>query len=291
MAFTRPPQQARDRGSFLPNQDGSTVGDMSSLDAPDYLGHLRSESTRFREVLSTCAPDAQVPSCPAWTAADLLWHLAEVQHFWGWVIANRPAHPRDGYADPERPASYDEILAAFDVSHAAFVEALAAADPADKAWSWSAEQTVGFTYRRQAHEALIHRVDAEQTAGAVTPLDPALAADGTRECLDVMYGGCPEWGEFSPLPHYLRVDLTDTGDRIWVQLGQFHGTDPDGIDHHEDDIHVVGDPGVEPDAVVEGTAEQLDLRLWRRGDGDDIHLHGDLSIVDHFRRAIHAPIE
>ena len=41
-----------------------------------------------------------------------------------------------------------------------------------------------------------------------------------------MYGGCPEWGEFSPLPHYIRVELTDTGDDVWVQLGRFSGTDP-----------------------------------------------------------------
>jgi uncharacterized protein (TIGR03083 family) len=265
---------------------------MDPLDAPDYLRHLRSESARFREVLVACAPDAQVPGCPAWRAADLLWHLTEVHHFWGWVITHRPESPKAGYADPERPSSYAELLAAFDTHHAAFVAALENADPADEAWSWSQEQTVGFTFRRQAHEALIHRVDAEQTAGSPTPLDATLAADGVRECLDIMYGGCPDWGEFSPLPHFLRVDVTDTGDRIWVQLGQFHGTDPDdGIEHHEDDIHVVADPGVEPDASIEGTAEQLDLRLWRRGDGDAIRLHGDLKIVDHFRRAIHSPIE
>ncbi len=264
---------------------------MDSLDAPDYLRHLRSESARFREVLSTCAPDAQVPSCPAWRAADLLWHLAEVHHFWAWVITHRPASPSDGYAEPERPATFTGILEAFDTHHAALAGALDGADPADKAWSWSQEQTVGFTFRRQAHEALIHRVDAELAAGVVTALDPRLAADGVQECLDIMYGGCPTWGEFSPLPHYLRVDLTDTGDRIWVQLGQFHGTDPDGVDHHEDDIQVVTDPGLEPDATVEGTAEQLVLRLWRRGDGEAIALHGDRAIVDHFRRAIHSPIE
>ena len=264
---------------------------MDSPDAPDYLRHLRSESSRFREVLSTCAPEAQVPGCPAWQASDLLWHLAEVQHFWAWVITHRPASPRDGYADPVRPASYDELLAAFDAHHASLVEALESADPADKAWSWSAEQTVGFTFRRQTQEALIHRVDAEQTAGSVTPLDPTLAADGVRECLEVMYGGCPPWGEFSPLSHYVRVDLTDTGDTIWVQLGRFHGTDPDGVDHHEDDIRVVSDPGVAADAVVAGPAATVDARLWRRGDGDEIHVSGDKAIADHFRSAIHHPLD
>ena len=47
--------------------------------------------------------------------------------------------------------------------------------------AWSTEQTVGFPFRRQAAEALIHRLDAEQTADRVTLLDPELAADGVDE--------------------------------------------------------------------------------------------------------------
>ena len=166
------------------------------------------------------------------------------------------------------------------------------ADPAEPAWTWSTEQTVGFTFRRQAHEALIHRLDAEQTAGAVTPLDPALAADGVLECLDVMFGGCPPWGEFHPLPHHVRVDCTDTGDRVWVQIGRFVGTDPkDDTSYDDNDISVVADPGVEPDAVVEGPAAALDAWLWRRGDDAEIAIHGDRRIYDHFREAVNHPID
>ena len=107
----------------------------------------------------------------------------------------------------------------------------------------------------------------------------------------MMFGGLPEWGEFSPLPHYIRVELTDTGEDVWVQLGRFSGTDPsDGTHYDEDDIHVVPAPGVEPDAVISAPAGVMDARLWRRGDGDSIHLAGDLMIVDHFRRVIHQPI-
>jgi hypothetical protein len=149
---------------------------------------------------------------------------------------------------------------------------------------------VGFIMRRQALEALVHRVDAEQTAGTSSPLEPRLAADGVEEVLDVMYGGCPEWGEFSPLPHYLRVDVTDVDESVWVQLGRFSGTDPDGMHHDEDDIHVVPEPDAEPDAVISGTSDALLKRFWRRGDGADIHLAGDLKIVDHFRQVIHQPI-
>ena len=89
----------------------------------------------------------------------------------------------------------------------------------------------------------------------------------------------------------LRVDLTDTGDSVWVQLGRFSGTDPEGIRYDEDDLHVVPDPGAPPDAVVGGSAADVLLRLWRRRDGSDIRLAGDLAMVDHFRAAVHHPID
>lgn len=259
------------------------------LDTEDYLRHLASESARFREVLSSSDPAARVPGCPDWDAADLLWHLTEVQDFWAHVITHRPAPPED-HADPKRPTSYPDLLAAFDDRSQALQEALRGADPAEGAWSWSSEQTVGFTMRRQALEALVHRLDAEQAADDVTPIDTRLAADGVQEVLDVMYGGCPSWGTFSPLPHHVRVDILDTDESVWVQLGRFSGTDSEGTHHEEEDIHVVADPGVEPDAVISGTAAVLLARLWRRGDGADTQLAGDLRIIDHFRQVIHQPI-
>jgi uncharacterized protein (TIGR03083 family) len=262
---------------------------MPRLDHPTYLQHIHSESQRFRDVLADCDPRADVPSCPDWRADDLLWHLGEVQHFWTWVVTHRPKEP-EAYDDPERPGDHAGLLAFYDEQYTRLVDALGKAEPTDEAWTWAQDHTVGFIARRQAHEALIHRRDAELTTGTRTPFPAALAADGVDEVLDVMYGGCPPWGEFSPLPHYVRLDLTDTGDRVWVQLGHFHGTDPEGIEHAEDDLHVVADPGVEPDAVISGTAETIDTRIWRRADGADTHLTGSLEIVDRFRAIIHQPI-
>lgn len=259
------------------------------LDTEEYLRHLATESARFREVLSSCEPAARVPGCPDWNAADLLWHLTEVQDFWAHVVTHRPQPPED-YPDPKRPTAHPDLLAAFDDRSQALQEALAAARPTDEAWTWSKEQTVGFVMRRQALEALVHRIDAEQAAGTASPVDHRLAADGVEEVLDIMYGGCPEWGTFSPLPHYVRVDMTDTDESVWVQLGRFSGTDPEGTHHEEDDIHVVAEPGAEPDAVISGEAAVLLARLWRRGDGSNLHVAGDLEIVDHFRQVIHQPI-
>ncbi|MGZ4447588.1 MAG: maleylpyruvate isomerase family mycothiol-dependent enzyme [Nocardioides sp.] len=257
----------------------------------DHLRHLHDETTRFREVMAGCDPAARVPSCPDWDAADLLWHLARVQAFWATIVAGRPAGPDRDDDGPERPDSHAGLLAALDAHAARLEAALRDADPTDAAWSWSVEQTVGFTYRRQAHEALVHRVDAEQAAGLASVVDPALAADGVAECLEVMYGAAPAWGTWKRLPHHVRLDCTDTGDAVWVQLGRLTGTDPEtGEAVDEDDIRVVSDPGTQPDAVVAAPASTLDLWLWRRVDDSGVTVHGDRGTYERFRVAVDHPL-
>jgi uncharacterized protein (TIGR03083 family) len=259
------------------------------LEYPIYLDHIRTESARFREVLTGCDPSARVPTCPDWDAADLVWHLAGVQLFWAKILRHRPATPDDAEISEEpaaeRPESYAELLEAFDdYSHALATE-LARADPEEAAWHWSGDNRVGTTYRRQAHEALIHRVDAELTAGVpVSPLDAALADDGVAEVLGVMYGGAPEWGSFTPSGETIAVRMTDTGTDLLVALGKFSGTDPDSGNTYqdEDDIGLV-DEGAEPVTTVTGTAADLDTWLWKRDadlapgwdDGDRIRVEGD----------------
>src|ERR1700743_2713468 len=130
---------------------------MARLEFPTYLEHIRTESQRFRDVLAHGDPTADVPSCPDWRAADLLWHLGEVQHWWTWMVENRPKGP-DEYPEPERPADYPPLHAFSREQYGALVDALAEADPEEHAWTWHSEhKNVGFIYRRQAHEALIHR--------------------------------------------------------------------------------------------------------------------------------------
>ena len=58
---------------------------------------------------------------------------------------------------------------------------LATTTPGTPAWTWSQDKTVGFIRRRQAHEALIHRIDAEPAVlptGDRTAAAPDLSADG-----------------------------------------------------------------------------------------------------------------
>ena len=263
------------------------------IEYPTYLAAIRRESARFGEVLATCDPTARVPSCPDWDAADLLWHLTNVQRFWTGILTSRPAAPDGDPPELPRPATYDAMLAAFAEHSAALADALAGADPADAAWHWAPTQTVGTSYRRQAHEALIHRLDAEQTAGAVTPLDPDLAADGVLEALDVMYGGdAPDWGRIEPGPHHVRVDLTDLGRSIWTRPGLFFGTEPEsGRSYDGPHVQVVADPGTAPAAVIAGTAADLDAWLWRRLDDSVVTITGDPAAHAALRAVIDQPLD
>jgi uncharacterized protein (TIGR03083 family) len=264
---------------------------MTRLPFEDYLRHIGSDSARLRAALATCDPGARVPGCPDWSAADLLGHHAGVLHFWATIIEQRPVGP-ENLEEPEKPTAYDELLAFHEAQADRFVAALRAADPAEQAWSWAPEQTVGFTFRRQAHEALIHRLDAEQTAGAVTPLDAGLAADGVDEALDVMFGGTPLWGTFAGNGRYVRVDIADAGESVWVETGRFTGTDPDsGTSHAVDDISKVEPRDGEPDVVVSGPAAALDAWLWRRGDDAEITVTGDESVYATFRACVNQPID
>lgn len=265
---------------------------MQPISYAGYLDHLRAESARFRAVLADCDPSARVPACPDWDAADLLWHLTSVQAFWAEVVRTRPAAPEEEFETRlPRPGTHAGLLAAYDEHSAGLLAALETAEPAEEAWHWSTDHTVGASYRRQAHEALIHRLDAEETAGTLSALDPVLAADGVLEALTVMYGGCPPWGTITPSDRVVAIRLSDTGDEVRVALARFTGTDPGGKTHDEPDLAVVADDGSSPLASISGTAEDLDTWLWHRGAGRvEVAFEGDQAALEELTGILSQPL-
>ena len=263
----------------------------------DYLAHLARDSARFMEVLARTSPEARVPTCPDWDADDLLWHLAEVQWFWG-AIASRgltkfeDIEALDSGGHPGRPREREDLLAFFDRASADLQHSLNAVSPNTPAWTWSDDQSVGFIIRRQAHEALIHRLDAELTAGDRTPMDVDLSTDGVDEALHIMYGGLPPWGQFAPDPtQTVRVETTDTHRSWLVTLGRFTGTDPDGSDHDENALDVTSSDdssatGARSAATVRGASADLNCWLWHRPPIGVVEPSGDPLVLEHLDQTI-----
>jgi hypothetical protein len=136
--------------------------------------------------LRAAAPGAQALTCPA-ERERLACHLGEVQWLWDTVLRERVPG-----AEEPKPADRSGLWRFFDTSTRAPYDALVTASPDTRVWTWAAEPTVGWVRRRQAHEALIHRVDAQLTAGNRTLIGPRLYVNGFDEALRVMYGGVPD---------------------------------------------------------------------------------------------------
>jgi uncharacterized protein (TIGR03083 family) len=219
-----------------------------------HLQTLRAENARFAAAAAAARTRhgwrARVPGCPEWDLADLVWHLGEVQHFWGWLVRTRATSPA-GYPEPVRPA--DEDLPAFAAEQAREMEdALSRAEPTDPVWTWAPQQDVAFVLRRQAQEAAVHRVDAEQTLGEVTPIPPEVGLDGLDEWLEVMVPGALPGGP-------------PTGAEPVV----FHAVDADA------ERTLFAGTADAPAATLTGPAGNLLLAAWRRIPLDAVTVEGD----------------
>jgi len=261
----------------------------------DFIAATVIESERFARAAADIADladsaTAVVPSCPDWSADDLVWHLTEVQHFWASVVG-------EGLDDPAAASRQDRppgpgLVDTFVATSARLVEALEGADPDAACWSWyEPDQRVGWVHRRQAHEALIHRVDAELARAAVGgagvgAIDQALAADGIDEMLRIMLGVDPlaPWAVWVPEGPTVRLVATIDGapDRAWLAgIGRLTGTDPGGQDHADPALRIAAvDTGESATATVRGDAAELDRWLWRRGSLDTATVEGDRAVAE-----------
>lgn len=256
----------------------------------DFDEVLAANSARFRQVLAGVPEAAGVPSCPDWSAADLLWHLTEVQNFWATIVVDRlQADEQVGaVAAPSRPADREAALLEFDAVSGRLRAGLAAARDDEPVWSWSANHTIGWVRRRQAQEALVHRVDAELTAGLPSEINPGAAEDGVDELLTQFGSELPAWGEFDPSGFVVEVRSAQSNRSWWVRLGRFRGVDPSGTGHDEPDFQPIAPPGGPADAVLDGAAADLLLWMWGRADGARVGAVGDPAARAALRAALHA---
>lgn len=250
----------------------------------DHLHHVAAESARFVDVMRSVAADERVPTCPDWTAADLVWHLGEVHWFWGTVLLERLADAAavEALVAPDRPDGYRLLLGFAERARERLLGALADAGTDTPVWTWSADQSSGFVRRFQAHEAMIHRLDAEYAAGTVTAMDPELSADGIDVVLRCSLGWRPAWGRVTHDGGSVDLVATDTGDRWRIVTGSWSGSSPDTGATYEAEplLDVVDASTAAAGATVSGTAAALDAWLWGRGARSALHFRGDDALIE-----------
>ncbi|TFV77559.1 maleylpyruvate isomerase family mycothiol-dependent enzyme [Blastococcus sp. CT_GayMR19] len=224
------------------------------MELDEYLPVLRRTNRRFAdaaaEALLASGWTAPVPGCPGWTLADLVWHLAEVQHFWARIVRTRAADP-SAYVPPARRPD-DELLGFSAAVSVELETAMGGADPADRVWTWAPQQDVAFVLRRQVQEAVVHTVDVEQVLGDVRPIPAQVGLDGLDEWLDVMVPGALPDGP-PPDAHPVVLHAVDAD----AERTLFPGSRPFPI------------------AALTGTAGDLLLAVWRRVPLEVLTVDGD----------------
>ncbi|WP_448628680.1 maleylpyruvate isomerase family mycothiol-dependent enzyme [Geodermatophilus sp. URMC 64] len=224
------------------------------MELDEYLPVLQRANARFAEVAAAAVLErgwtAHVPGCPDWTLADLVWHLTEVQHFWGWIVRTRAQDP-SAYPEPQRRPD-DELLGFLAASSAELETALDGAEPAEPVWTWAPRRDVAFVLRRQAQEAVVHTADVEQVLGELRPIPADVGLDGIDEWLEVFVPGVlpegPPAGAHPVVLHAVDADAERT---------LFPGTRPFPI------------------AALTGNAGDLLLALWHRLPMEVLTVDGD----------------
>ncbi|ASK64851.1 hypothetical protein CFK39_02275 [Brachybacterium avium] len=264
----------------------------------DAITTIRDEADRLVSALTLTDPAQRVPSCPEWTADDLLWHLTEVHEFWAQILAAGATAEDEVMAieaaKAARPTERQALLDRRAAATEALLAQLAAKSDEEPAWFWFSEQQgVGITRRMQTHEATVHRVDAELTAGRpVSAIDSRVAADGLDHVLEVMWPAAFEWiPDWATLTPVAAVEVRPQGGSArWLGISRWRGARP--RDGQEFDVPVGrlldGPPADElPRAGAGGSALALCLWAWGReqalehlADGaESVRLQGDPEAI------------
>ena len=119
----------------------------------DRTATIRTEAQRFADVLAATAPDARCPTCPDWSASDLLWHLTSGAFLLGRCAgAQRPASNADigGRRAGEArrgPGAMPDLLALRAQATAALLQPtrIDSTTPSRGGRGGLPDQTVGFT--------------------------------------------------------------------------------------------------------------------------------------------------
>jgi uncharacterized protein (TIGR03083 family) len=235
----------------------------------EHIAELDRQGQALAAAAGRAGLDAAVPPCPGWRVRALLDHTGGVHH---WAAA----HVREGASCNQQdlvPAPATGVLEWYVAEHAALVTALREA-PADiDSWTFlPAPSPLAFWARRQAHEAAIHRADAEAAAGTRPTYPTEFAADGIDE-LVTGFVARRRGRLVSDPPRTLLIAPTDSPLRWHVTIR------PDG--------RRISKEAAPADCTVAGSASELYQLLWNRGSRERVEVDGDPAALDLWRDLAH----
>jgi uncharacterized protein (TIGR03083 family) len=256
----------------------------------DYVGHFGQEVAAFeaagREAAGSQAAPA-VPSCPGWVVTDLVLHLGFVHRLVARVVGERMQQPPavgdrswlglpglwldwlpPGRAPQQAPVPV-ALLDWFHAGAATLRNLFGAADPGERVWTWSADQSAGFWQRMQAIEAAVHRWDAQNALRAAQPVDAALASDAIVQTFEVM----------APMRRAVAEAPPGQGERFVFRCTDGPGT---WTVRFDDDPVLLGGPQGSYDIEISGTASDLALFLWQRDVTGSLQVRGDSSLLSRY---------
>jgi uncharacterized protein (TIGR03083 family) len=258
------------------------------MDSSRYLDSLASDFALLRAAATAAGLDAAVPSCPGWTVTDLVRHTGQVylHKTLAMQLGDFPEERQDWPPDEIETGPPLELL---DRTYAGLIHELTTRAPDSPAPTWyKPEPTVAFWIRRMTQETVIHRIDAELAARAVTghavsPVPDDIAADGVDEVLIRFLGyGSTTWpDEFAALQGP-RLEGPGGDDTVVVTTGTAAWTVRPRPDHVDVQTGTSGDVH----ATVGGDPAPLLGWLWGRGGDEEIPVSGDPAWVDYLRRLL-----
>ena len=233
---------------------------MTTPPYPELIAAIRQEGEAILAA-SRQDLDAAVKTCGDWLIRDLLGHVGSVFRRAASLVEDRMTTELSWMPPPDDlpdPTSY--MSDALDD----LVQALSGAEADTPVWNWSPQpHEAAFWARRMAHEATIHRYDAQRAFGVAQPLDADLANDGMDELVDVL------------LPRIITRDnpqlvsatycFAATDDGEWTLR-----TEATAVERLE-----IGTP----DVTVRGTASALLLASYNRVKWTSLEVDGDAELL------------
>lgn len=275
-----------------PHQHTGT-GTPPLLETARHLDTIRDRATALTEHAASAGWDADVPTCPRWTVADLVAHQGMV-HRWAASTLRGDDAPIRSKTEILRDVPLADLLGWFTDGVAALLATFAATPEDAEAMVFlnDAPPPRAFWARRQAHEVTIHSTDALAAGLGRFPtadevgVDLDLALDGIDELLRGFFTrGRSGLAGGTPFTVTVRPSDADAGWLLHVGAERIV-TERIVTERHASPRTTPGTPTPpatpdEPATVFTGTAAQLYLGLWNRG--TEINATGRTEVLDRWR--------